>query len=65
MEALRAVTLDAARAVHLDDRVGSLEPGKQADIVVLGKDPLADIGNVRDVLWVFKDGRDGSNTLGD
>ncbi len=32
---LRAMTLDAARALGMDDRIGSIEPGKQADLVAL------------------------------
>jgi imidazolonepropionase-like amidohydrolase len=39
--ALRAVTLAPARQLGLDDRVGSLEPGKDADLVVLSGDPLS------------------------
>jgi imidazolonepropionase len=35
VEALRAITLDAAWVLRLDDRLGSLEPGKRADAVVL------------------------------
>jgi len=40
-EALRGFTLDAARAAFMEDEVGSLEPGKRADFVVLAEDPLA------------------------
>ncbi len=41
-EALRALTLNGARIFHVEDRIGSLEPGKDADIVLLsGEDPLA------------------------
>ena len=40
-EALRAYTVDAARACHLDGVTGSLAPGKAADLVVLGADPRA------------------------
>lgn len=40
MQALRAVTIDAAWQVFLDERVGSLEPGKYADLVVLSGNPL-------------------------
>jgi 5-methylthioadenosine/S-adenosylhomocysteine deaminase len=32
---LEMVTIDAARALHMDDRIGSLEPGKQADIITI------------------------------
>ncbi len=39
-QALRAVTIDAAWQCHLDHQVGSLLPGKQADLVILAKDPL-------------------------
>ncbi len=40
-EALRGFTLDAAYAGFAEDEVGSLQPGKRADFVVLGEDPLA------------------------
>jgi hypothetical protein len=38
-QAIKAVTLDAAYAMFLDDKVGSLEPGKWADIVILERNP--------------------------
>ncbi|HVL88190.1 MAG TPA: amidohydrolase [Candidatus Thermoplasmatota archaeon] len=41
-EALRAYTADAAWACHAEDRVGSLSPGKLADLVVLSRDPRED-----------------------
>jgi predicted amidohydrolase YtcJ len=40
MNALRATTIDAAWQVFQEDRIGSLEPGKLADIVILDGDPL-------------------------
>ena len=40
MTALKAVTINAARACGLEDRVGSLEPGKDADIVIWDGDPF-------------------------
>jgi imidazolonepropionase-like amidohydrolase len=42
-EALTCATLSAARAIQMDHQVGSLEPGKLADFVVLTSNPLADI----------------------
>lgn len=39
-EALRGFTLDAAWSLFLDGEVGSLEPGKRADLVVWGRDPM-------------------------
>ncbi|MFB4313891.1 amidohydrolase [Actinomadura sp. 21ATH] len=40
-QALRAQTIDAAWQLHLDDAVGSLEPGKRADLVVVSGNPRA------------------------
>lgn len=42
-EALTCATLSAARAIQMDHQVGSLEPGKLADFVVLTANPLVDI----------------------
>lgn len=38
--ALRAITIEAARILCLDDRIGSLEPGKDGDVVVLSGHPF-------------------------
>ncbi|HSD72080.1 MAG TPA: amidohydrolase family protein, partial [Thermoanaerobaculia bacterium] len=35
-QVLRMATLGGARALHMEDRIGSLEPGKRADLIVLG-----------------------------
>jgi imidazolonepropionase-like amidohydrolase len=42
MQALQAATVRAAECLGWSDRVGALEPGRFADLVALGKDPLAD-----------------------
>ncbi|MBN3726946.1 amidohydrolase [Burkholderia sp. Ac-20379] len=59
-QALRAVTIDAAWQCHLDEQIGSLLPGKQADLVILDQDPLTwqaiDAVGMRDIVvretWV-------------
>jgi imidazolonepropionase-like amidohydrolase len=52
--ALRAVTIDAARIAGIDDRVGSLEPGKDADILILRGHPFR-TGSTAEA--VFLDGK--------
>jgi imidazolonepropionase-like amidohydrolase len=42
-EAWRAITINPARVAGVDSRVGSLEPGKDADIAVFTGNPLHDI----------------------
>ena len=54
LDALRMATLNAAELVDMDDRIGSIEPGKDADFVILEGHPF-DYGVVPD--WVFVDGR--------
>jgi imidazolonepropionase-like amidohydrolase len=56
MESLQAVTRNAARLCRLDDKVGTLEPGKDADLLVLDADPLADEQNLTRVAAVYKSG---------
>ena len=47
LQALRCATLSGARYLGLDRDLGSLEPGKLADLIVLEKNPLEDIQNAR------------------
>jgi imidazolonepropionase-like amidohydrolase len=55
-ETLRSCTSTAARALHLADRIGTIEAGKQADLVVLNHDPMLDARALRDVRLVLKAG---------
>lgn len=59
-QALRAVTIDAAWQLRIDDEVGSLAPGKRADLTVLSEDPFAvapdDLDGI-EVLSTWLDGR--------
>jgi Tol biopolymer transport system component len=56
MEALRAATLHGAEAIGYAQDLGSLEPGKLADLIVLSKDPLEDIHNTSAIKYVMKNG---------
>ena len=56
MEVLVAATRNAARAMGRETEVGTLEPGKAADLVALSADPLEDVRNYQRVRWVMKGG---------
>ena len=43
------MTIDAAWQVHLEDEIGSIEPGKKADLVILSNDPLAASADLRSI----------------
>ncbi len=57
MDALRAATSVSAAALHLEKEVGTIAPGLRADLLVLDKNPLDDISNIRTSRYVMKDGR--------
>jgi imidazolonepropionase-like amidohydrolase len=57
MEALRAATAVSAQAMRVEQDVGTIEPGKRADFLVLDANPLENISNIRSVRFVVKDGR--------
>jgi imidazolonepropionase-like amidohydrolase len=56
VEVLKGATIYAAQWLEVDDRFGSLETGKSANLVVLNADPLADISNVGDIHLVIQNG---------
>jgi imidazolonepropionase-like amidohydrolase len=55
-EALRTATIVPARMTGMDDRVGSIAPGKTADVILVDGDVSKDLANLRHVEWVFLDG---------
>lgn len=53
---LKAATINGARALGIDDRLGSIEPGKLADLFVVRGNLLDDIKVARDIRLVIRDG---------
>ena len=56
MEALRIATIIGAESIGFADDLGSLVPGKLADLIVLDSNPLDDIRNSTDLRYVMKNG---------
>ena len=54
---LQLATIGAARVMKLDSALGSIEPGKVADMALIDGDPVANIGYLRRVRTTFKDGK--------
>jgi imidazolonepropionase-like amidohydrolase len=55
-EAIQAATLNGAIYLGVDDRIGSVEVGKNADLVVVRGNPADNFADIRNVETVFKDG---------
>ena len=55
LEAIRSATLVGAKAAGQEKSMGSLEPGKRANILFVSKNPLADIQNLRTTVLTVKD----------
>jgi len=54
---LYLATLNNARIINMDQKVGSIEEGKLADILVLDKNPMEDFKNIRNINMLIKDGK--------
>jgi imidazolonepropionase-like amidohydrolase len=56
MQAIRTATSSAAELLNWSDRIGSIEPGKYADLIAVTSDPLKDIKALDNVSFVMKEG---------
>jgi imidazolonepropionase-like amidohydrolase len=63
MQAIQSATVNAADLLGWSDRVGSIEPGKFADLIVVESDPLKDITVLERIKFVMKGGQIVKNEL--
>ena len=63
LDVLRAITSNAAELLGWQDRIGSVEPGKFADLIAVSGDPIADISELERVRFVMKGGAVIKNDL--
>jgi len=63
MAAIKAATSVAAECLMINTRTGAIRPGLEADLIVVDRDPTADLEALRDVLFVLNDGKVVINRL--
>jgi imidazolonepropionase-like amidohydrolase len=56
IEVIAAATSTPAKMLGLGDEIGTVELGKRADLIVVDGDPLSDLGVMRQLVWVVRDG---------
>ena len=56
IETINAATVKAARLLNIEDKLGSLDEGKLADIVAVAGNPLEDINQMGHMVLVIKEG---------
>lgn len=57
LDAIRSATYHGAKLLRVDDKLGTIEPGKLADLVAVDGDPLRNIESMLKVIFVMKDGK--------
>jgi imidazolonepropionase-like amidohydrolase len=56
LEVIKIATRNGAQALGMEKNVGTIEPGKQADMIILSDDPLENIGNTKKIEAVINNG---------
>ncbi len=57
LDAIRSATFHGAKLLRIEDKLGTVEPGKLADLIAVKGDPLRNIETMLDVIFVMKDGK--------
>ena len=55
-DALKSATIETAKLLRIEDRLGQIKPGMLADIIAVQQNPIEDISTVENVIFVMKDG---------
>jgi len=63
LQALQAATMNGAALLNWSDNIGTIEPGKFADIIAIDGDPIQNINAIEKVVFVMKDGVTFKNDL--
>ena len=61
--AIKSATIVGAQLLNIADQTGTIEIGKEADLIVVTQNPLEDIRTIQDVVFVMNNGRIGLNRL--
>ena len=63
MDAIQSATIIGAELLQISNKTGTVEVGKEADLIVITKNPLEDIRTIQDVVFVMSNGQIGLNRL--
>ena len=55
-DALKSATIETAKLLRMEDKLGQIKPGMLADIIAVQENPIDDISTVKNVSFVMKDG---------
>ncbi len=63
MDVIQSATIVGAELLQISNKTGTVEVGKEADLIVVTKNPLEDIRTIQDVVFVMSNGQIGLNRL--